>query len=75
MEENSKQHKTIISQNKINSHKTFKVESLLHSIMTLTQDEEIIKRSKFKEEIILKRTINFLLRENFDLKKQCRIKE
>eukprot|EP00347_Sterkiella_histriomuscorum_P020280 403338408 len=72
---NSKQHKTILTQNKINSEKSLKVESLLHSIFTLTQEEEIVKNSKFKEEIVLKRTINFLLRENFELKKQCRIKD
>jgi len=66
---NSKQHKTIITQNKINSEKTFKVESLLHSVFTLTQEEEILKTSLYKEEVVLKRTINFLLRENFELKK------
>ena len=51
------------------------MESLLQSIKTLTEGEDILKRSNFKEEIVLKRTINFLLRENFELKKQIRIKD
>ncbi|CDW82923.1 UNKNOWN [Stylonychia lemnae] len=72
---NSKQQKTILTQNKINSEKSLKVESLLQSVFTLTQEEEVLKTSKFKEEIVLKRTINFLLRENFELKKHCRIKD
>ena len=38
--------------------------------MTLTGDEEVLNKAKFKEEIVLKRTINFILRENFELKKQ-----
>lgn len=58
----------------MNSEKSFKVESLLQSVFTLTKDEEIIKTSKFKEEIVLKRTINTLLKENLDLKKQIRMK-
>lgn len=59
----------------MNSQKAFKVESLMQSVMTLTNEEEIWKNSQFKEEVVLKRTINFLLRENFELKKQCRIKD
>ena len=35
---NSKNHKTIITQNKINLEKTLKVESLLHSVFSLTQE-------------------------------------
>jgi hypothetical protein len=43
--------------------------------MTLTDEDEIWRTSKYKEQIVLKRTINFLLRENFELKKNTRVKD
>lgn len=47
----------------------------MQSVMMLTREEEITKNSKYKEEVVLKRTINSLLKENFELKKQCRFKD
>jgi hypothetical protein len=52
-----------------------KVETLMQSVKYLTDEDELSKTIQFKEQIVLKRTINFLLKENFELKKNIRVKD